>query len=59
MGERLYYLIEFIVFIGIGVYSLFKPEYLKKLISNKLVVRILAVVCLAYGCVNLYNFLNY
>jgi hypothetical protein len=58
MGEKLYYLIDFLILTGIGCYVLVRPETLKKLTKNKLVIRLFGIVGLLYGCVELYRFIT-
>lgn len=55
LGELIYTYVDSVIFIAIGGYCLFKPEVLKKIIDNKLVVRIIAIVCLAYGFFEIFN----
>lgn len=59
MGIKVYYVIEVLIFVGIGIYALLKPEILAKLIikreSPKIIniIRFLGFIALVNAVMNI------
>ncbi|MCT4595083.1 MAG: hypothetical protein N4A57_12570 [Anaeromicrobium sp.] len=54
MGEKIYYLVEVVIFATIGFNLIFKPdsELVQKVIKNQNIARLLGVVAIANAVIN-------